>query len=234
MKKSDNKKQSFDKDQLRFFVMEQWPAHAEQLNQYQWPWETKRWHELVFCVVLRIGHPMVEADVARRVVNIMADLDLLDIDTLASSIAKDGKPDKNNLDVDLMQNILKRMGIADQKVVTIIETACRIASALKKQHGGKIQKYLRAYGERMLEESGSQLNLDNLDTADVRYIFGLWLQNVLNMPVLLGEPALDDICEAFHASLDDLVNVADDLDLNLAVLDDMAADATVELDNPEA
>jgi hypothetical protein len=234
MKKSDNKKQLFDKDQLRSFVMEQWPAYASQLNRFQWPRETERWHELVFCVVLRIGHPIVEADVARRVVNIMVDLNLLDIDTLASSIAKGGKPDKKNPDVDLMHNIMKRAGIGDQKASNIIETTCRIASVLKKQYGGKIQKYLRTYGEKMLDETGSQFNLENLRMADVRYIFSLWLQNVLNMPILLSEPALDDICTAFHANLDDLVNVADELDLNLALLDDMAADATVELENPDA
>ncbi len=89
-----------------------------------------------------------------------------------------------------------------------------------------MQKYLRVYGERMLAELGQTFAFSALSPDQTHYAFTLWLQNVLNMPIALYTRELDVIAGERGLSSQVVVDTADGMDFNLAVLDDlMAAEA---------
>jgi hypothetical protein len=210
-------------DFLRSLVLENWQVFEGPLEQYQWPWENARWHEMVFCLLLRLGQPELEADMARSLVNMLADLDMLRIETLAG-LALDGEePDFAHPDLVLMLHLIERSGLDPAKAIAAVTTICQAALGLQKQHGGKVQRYLRHYGQRILDELDKHFSFTNMSDEDARYAFTHWLQNVLNMPLVLSEPAVEQLCKKLGVTVDDLVGVADSLDLNLALLDDMIA-----------
>lgn len=214
------------RDLLRSFVIEQFRAFAAPLDQYQWAWESARWHELVFCLLLRLGQPQIEADIARRLTSTLENLDLLRIEGLVALAGDGGSPDFDHPDLMLMLRVLERFGFTGAQASVAVTTICEAALALQDRHDGKVQRYLRYYGEQMLDELAKHFSFSRMPDEDARHAFTHWLQNVLNMPVKLAEPPVKQLCQQFQVTLDDLVAIADELDLNLALVDDMLASST--------
>jgi hypothetical protein len=232
--KASRKELEGRKDVLRSLLLEQWQAFAMPLDQYRWPVERARWYELAFCLLFRLGQPQIEADGARRVVNMLVDLRLLDLQPLADLCDEDGEPDLKHADADLMLRLLKRSGFTPAQASVAVASLCQTAFALRRRHGGKVQRYLRHYGQRMLDDLDNQFSFSHIGADDARHIFTHWLQNVLNMPLGLAEPEMKQLCQQFEISLDELVEIADELDLNLALLDDMVASSIGTFVGPEA
>jgi hypothetical protein len=63
-----------------------------------------------------------------------------------------------------------------------------------------------------------------MSEEDTRHAFAHWLQNVLNMPVVLSHPSVKALCEKFGIGIEELVDIADRNDVNLALVDDWAAE----------
>jgi hypothetical protein len=82
----------------------------------------------------------------------------------------------------------------------------RIGSFLR---AGKIQRYLRSYGKRMLDELQTEFVTPGPKKTDKRHIFVHWLQNVANMPVELMEPTVVKLCKENDLSIADRVDLAD-------------------------
>lgn len=213
---------------LQSFVLEHWQVFEASPEQYQWPWEIARWHELVFCLLLRLGQPELDADMARSLTNMLADLDMLRIETLAGLAPEGEEPDFTHPDLALMLRLLERSGLHPARARAAVTTICQAALGLQKRHGGKVQRYLRRYGQQMLDELGEHFSFSSMSEEDTRYAFTHWLQNVLNIPLALSEPAVEKLCKKLGVTVDDLVEVADGLDLNLALLDDMVASSIEE------
>jgi len=215
---------------VRAFVLERWEAFSLAPEQYQWPLETERWHELAFCLLYRIGQPLLPAQDARRIVETLAELDLLQVQTLASWMGTGGELDQDQPDAQWVLGLLGYYGLPLEQATVALTTWCQAAYALQQGFGGKVQRYLREYGQQMVDDMQQRFRFTQLDDADARHAFTHWLQNVLNMPLALMEPAVEQLCEALELTPEEWIALADELDLNLALLDDMAASSTVALE----
>jgi hypothetical protein len=225
-KKAAIKKSQKDKANLQNFILEQWQDFSPSIDQYQWPWENARWHELAFCIILKFAAPRAQVPACRQALNMLVNLNLLHIPDLAKLLKKNSrKPQLNHPDIVLILSILQKMGISIAQARAILTTLCEAAHALQKNHSGKVQRYLRHYGEQMLREIKKHFAFTCMSDERLHDIFTLWLQNVLNMPIGLNDAAIQSLCKRCHATVQDLSEVADDLDINIALLDDMAAAA---------
>jgi DNA repair protein RadC len=212
--------QDFMQEEFERFAAGSPPA----LSKYEWPWEKAKWYELVFCLIAKIDNSSAAAAIARETTEIFADLDLLEIDILAPLAPDKGHPDYKAPQLSLMLSILERQGYEEEEGKTAVVSICQAARALQQDFGGKVQKYLRTYGERMLAEAPDTFLFSSMSEEDTRYVFSHWLQNVSNMPVALSHPSVKSLCERFGIGIDELVSIADRLDVSLALLDDWAVE----------
>lgn len=79
-------------------------------------------------------------------------------------------------------------------------------------------------GERMLSEFTGNFAFSRLSSAKANYAFANWLQNVLNMPVSSSSPSVKALSEKLGMDVPKLVEIADNNDINIALMDDWAAD----------
>lgn len=184
-----------------------------------WLWEADRWKELVFAFLTRIVSK--DEDQVRELTGKMNDLGLLDIATLAR-MSEDAKTfDSNNPDARHILEFFQENGLDPEKAQQALTTICEAAVGLQKYFDGKVQRYLRGYGEMMLREIARTFQFSALRETEVAFAFTYWLQNVLNMPLSLLDANVLAFCEQHHLTPEQLVAAADNLDLNLAVLDDL-------------
>lgn len=212
------------RERISQFMLEEYARFAPMLHRYDWPWETARWHELVFCLMATVGDSAMAEAFARETTAIFANLGLLQVDDLADLVPRGGELDYRAPQLTLMLGILKRQGYDDEEAKTVVATICQAAHALKQRFGGKVQRYLRQYGEHMVEEAGEYFSFDRMDKEETEYAFTHWLQNVLNMPIPLSHPSVKALSDELDIRVDELVDFADQNDLNLALVDDWAAD----------
>lgn len=186
---------------------------------HPWLWEADRWKELVFALLTRVVS--LPENEARALTDNMNDLGLLDVAALAS-ISQDPKaPDLNSPHARHILDELTENGLDPEEAKRALTTICEAALGLQKHFGGKVQAYLRSCGESMLREIGRAFHFSALKDSDVTFAFTYWLQNVLNMPFSLLDSNVLEFCDQYHLTPEQLVAAADDLDLNLAFLDDL-------------
>jgi hypothetical protein len=209
---------------LRAFILERWRAFENAPARHPWPWETARWHELVFCLLFRLAEPHVQPGMARTLTAMMASLDMLRVECLAGRIGESGEVDLAHPDLALMLQLLQRAGLDGSKATAVVVTLCQTALGLEKRYRGKVQGYLRCYGQQMLAAVSRDFAYTQIDDNDARHAFTHWLQNTLNLPLAVSEPCVESFCRARGVSVEQLMAVADALDVNVALLDDMIAD----------
>ncbi|MDX6749385.1 hypothetical protein SH611_06165 [Geminicoccaceae bacterium 1502E] len=188
-------------------------------EQHQWPEESLRWTELAFALATRIS-PRPEAEI-RRTVEEMDLLGLLEVETLAGLAGPEGGVDFAAGGARRMEEHLLENGLASGEARALILALHELAVALRERFEGRIQLYLRRYGERMLDELAQNFRFSRLSPEQARSAFSYWLQNVLGMPVPLRTPAVQAFCGRLGVTEEELVAAADRLDLNLALADDM-------------
>ena len=211
------------RERLLRFLLKKWRLFTSPANYYQWPWEEKRWHELAFCLLLSVGSPPFDAATARNTVSALGELGYLDIQELAALVPKCRGPRCKDPLYDVLIQILKRQGLTAAQSKMAVVTIAEAAHSIWQKQAGKLQLYLRGYGERMLAEIDQHFQFSRLSGAQRNKAFTHWFQNVLNIPISLAEPGLKAVCKDFDVTFDELIAVADELGLNLAMLDDMAA-----------
>ncbi len=196
---------------------------------HQWPSEHERWVELIFALVTRISKKP-ESEI-RDIIEELDDLELLDIKEL-SNISKVG----NDIDFNspfakrvieslsesrFTEEELKKPGFTEEESKRSLSVMHEAAKGLMEHHSGKIQKYLRKYGQQMVDELAENFSFTGMEEKDIKYAFIYWLQNVLNMPVNLNTESIDTFCNRLGISGEKLVKEADNLNINVALLDDM-------------
>ena len=211
-------------ERVERFLREEFERYVPVLHQYQWPWERERWHELVFCILASEQDNARGAVIARETTRMLAKLGLIQVELLSKLLSDNGGIDWDVDEASLIRRILERQGFPDEASATIMTTLCTIARSLQEKHGGMIQRYLREYGTRMLDELPEQFTLAAPAEEKLTYAFSHWLQNVLNMPVPLSHPAVEQMCRTLEVSVDELVSIADKADINIALVDDWAAE----------
>jgi len=196
-------------------------------DQHQWAVESMRWIELAFALVSRISE-RPETDV-RNIIEAMNLVGLLEIKTLAGLASPGAAIDFESATASRLHQYLIKGGFQPdvmdgfqpeeaRKVIVALHEA---AAAIERYFDGKIQRYLRKYGELMLHEMPEYFRFSQLTPEAARSAFSYWLQNVLAMPVPLGTPAVRSFCVRLGISEDQFINEVDAVDLNLALADDM-------------
>ncbi|NPV63652.1 MAG: hypothetical protein HPY61_13695 [Methanotrichaceae archaeon] len=221
------------KDAVRKLLVEYGRALAPSLNVYQWPVETARWHELVFCLLFRIGQPQIQADRARGMTQMLADLNLLEVSSLAGAMAEKGKAQQHP-DIILMHTLLERMGMTPDQSREAALTIAQAAQVLAEKHNGKVQHCLRQYGQQMLNHLIEQFSFDQIPSDQAKLALAHWLQNTTNMPIELAEPEVIRFCQEAGITLQELTEIADEIDLNLALLDDIIVNSQLSFASEES
>lgn len=175
-----------------------------------WVDERDRWLELVVCVLFTHA---IDGDRARRVVSILDQLGLLDIDALA---------DSSEECVALRAQILTRCGVPPGATEAVELDLSRLATDLHRRYEGHVQLYLRQHAQRMLAELPREFPaFVGKDAERAQHALALWLQNVASLPVFLDTPAAQRFMEEVGASPQELHDAADRLGINAALLDDI-------------
>ena len=187
--------------------------HELDLGTYAWLYETDRWAELIFCLLNQCTQQ--EPEFTRQTVDMLQDLNLLQIDKL---IVIENSAHENAV---VLTYILKLHGFSEEDSQRAISLLAQVAKAIQKDYGGKIQRCLRKHGLSIRDELVNTFHGESLDDEHLRIAISHWLQNAFSLPVSLKNPASIEYCEKNQVSFNDLWNVIDDLDLNLAFVDDL-------------
>ena len=195
----------------------------------QWPSEHERWIELVFALVTRISKKP-ESEI-RDIVEYLDDLDLLDIEALSNISKVDNDIDFNSPFAKRVIESLSESRFTEEGIRKPIFTENEskstflimheVAKSLMEGHDGKIQKYLRKYRQQMVDELAQNFSFSNMYEKDIKNAFIYWLQNVLNMPLHLATENTKTFCKDLQITSEELVNESDNLNINIALLDDM-------------
>lgn len=191
------------------------------------PWisELDRFDELVFALFTRMTH-RTELE-ARQLVEGLRALGLLDVPTLAAVPLEAGHvAPAEDPAVQRLFRTISDSGLTDEVSRRMTVTLVELAQALMRGYDGKLQRYLRRYGERMLAELGDSFSFSQLSQEQVLGAFTYWLQNALLMPLSLVDDSVRAFAKSHGLTESDLIASADELGLNLAWMDDvLEADA---------
>lgn len=210
-------------------LIELWTSRAPALDQYRWPMEQARWSELVFCLVRRVTAPTLDAVEARNLTGTLDALGLLSPAELAATLDAGRLPARDTPEIRLCLSVMERFGLSAETSEAAWITIAEAARGLQAHHGGFVQRYLRHYGEQVLADLGNQFRFSRLDGDDVAAVFTHWLQNALDLPLFQGGEAAEKMAHGFDLKITDLVEVADELGLNLAAVDDMLQAVDLDL-----
>ena len=186
---------------------------------HPWVWEGERWQELAFALLAQVSD--LPEDEVRALAEQMQDLDLLDVPALAALCRGRPSADLKALLARRVVEILEEGGFSSEQATRGLEAICEAALGFEEHFGGKVQDYLRRYGDLMLQELGRFFEFSALNDSEAQTAFTYWLQNVLSMPISLLDADMRAFCEQHGLQPEELIAAADELDLNLALLDDL-------------
>lgn len=196
---------------------------------HQWPSEHERWVELIFALVsTKSDKPQYEV---RDIIEELDDLGLLDVEELSHIPKVDNNIDFNSpyakrvieslSESRYTEEGVKKSGFTEEESKSSFLIMHEAAKSLMEHHEGKIQKYLRKYGQQIVNEFAENFSLSGINKKDLEYAVTYWLQNVLNMPLGLETESSEAFCKELRITNEELVQEADKLDINIALLDDM-------------
>lgn len=199
-------------------------ANEDFFSQHQWASEHDRWTELIFSLLTRISpHDQHEL---RRIVMELKSLGLLNVEILA-----DSSQQKDEMNKVCITDVLIENGFTKKEIEAFLITISEAAAVIQMKYAGKIQQYLRSYGELILSEVKENFKFSKLSQDDAKYAFTLWLQNTMNMPLSLLSNDVKSFCKSQNIDTTSLVEAADKMDLNLALMDDLITEYIAETES---
>jgi hypothetical protein len=206
--------------EIEELIMDLYREYEPLVDEHLWPWETKRWHELVFCLMTTIAEPDMSPESTRELTMAISEWNLLDVNVLADLDPARNENYASSPIIVTIETILQQSGFDPDQSKRVVTAICEAASGFKQGYGGKVQKYFRSYGYLMLDDLKENFTFSQLNVDDARKAFAIWLQNTLNMPISASNPITDAVCERLGVEYGALVEAADALDINVALLDD--------------
>ncbi|NJM99965.1 MAG: hypothetical protein HC800_25015 [Phormidesmis sp. RL_2_1] len=204
-----------DRVMLRATLSNLFQEYQPSFTSFQWPLENMRWNELVFCILEEYSSAPL-AEVAARA---MSELDLLDVEKLAQLDEHKLTPTINR--AQLILGILREAGFEEKSAKCALTSIVEVAKAVQTKFDGKVQSLLRSQGEYLIQKSTDSLGFSTLDNKSAQQVVTRWLQNILNLPVCLNSKSTQVFCTEMAVSVSDLIATADDLDINLALVDEL-------------
>jgi len=208
--------ESGKQEELSHILNDLFQEYRPSFEQYQWPLESTRWNELVFCILESCSSRAVAESAGKAMLN----LDLLKVEKLAE-LASPSKKRILSARAKLVLGILQEAGFEESGAERALETIVEAARTIKTNYHGKVQQMLRREGELMVNKLVGILNFGAMDDKLARLTVAKWLQNVLNLPIYLENKSSDAFCLSMNVKPTELVTVADGLDINVAILDDL-------------
>lgn len=199
--------------------------HLDSLGPMPWAAEADRWAELVFCLLNAVA-----ADDPERSRELTDDLHrfgliepavLLEVDDPASDTHR------------VVRHLLDRYGFDRAQITTATGVLARLARFVTDGYGGKLQRYLRRNAERMRDELVSELGGGTPEPL-LRLAVTHWLQNAVDLPLSLEDDAVRAFCAARGIDQATLELAADEVGLNLALVDDVIRLEAAASAEPEA
>jgi len=176
-----------------------------------WIYEADRWENLIFSIIRQYCDDKPEN--AGTAVNILRDWSLIDIEELS---AEDKIPLEFN---SAFKKIMLGLDFTEEEIIEISRTLVTIAVAVKERYDGKIQAIFRKHGEMIRDELISSFSDDEQDNEKITQGVSLWLQSAFGFPILSEKPIVKDYCNQRGLSKEKLSKIADEMDLNLGVMD---------------
>ena len=106
---------------------------------------------------------------------------------------------------------------ADKATDTIVQ----LAGHFVVNYQGKVQHFVRRYGEKMISDFKSEVKIGGLDDDNTSAALTYWLQNSMNMPLSMRDGAMVSYCKRHGLKLEQLLDAADELGINHSLLDDL-------------
>ncbi len=193
---------------------------------HRWQSEQGRWIELGVAlldqVVAAHALPMYQTEV-REALARLDRLGLLDVALLASLNRDESLEAPTTVRAtERIVETLSLFGFSQEAAMNAVTVLSETAVGLKEHFHGMIQRYLRRYGEQMLDEVVSLFPITSLDASRVADAFTYWLQNAAEMPLSLIDDNIRRLCDARGVSVEQLLAEADTVGVNFALLDDLA------------
>ncbi len=187
--------------------------YRDSLPSVLWPSEADRWAELLYCLLNQVGGESAER--TRAAIENLNGLGLLDVSALSD---EHGAGDESPV---MIKYTLKHYGFSPDDAERGYQVIRAAAAAVQAKYQGKMQKFLRRHGEVMRDQLIACFEGVHLEPDELRYAVTHWLQNALSIPLSLAHPVALELCGRYGQSLDQLVAVADELDVNVALIDDL-------------
>jgi hypothetical protein len=186
--------------------------------------ENAFWNEMVISILHRCRK--LETSLNRDAADVLQYLELSDIRKL-SKVHIAEQPN-NSEDVVAITSVLKRHEFSNEEAQMAIKVLASIAHVLVQHYDGKIQVYIRAMGQVIIETLLAKLPPIPFNRQDTEYALGHWMQTAFGMPVSVPYPVIVRFCEQYNVTLEALTAVADELGLNTALLADLLAVADAD------
>lgn len=202
------------------FLREVYNSHRGGLpDLFRWEDEKDRLNELYFCLIRTISGRN-EAEV-RDIVMCLAGLNLFDIEYLAGAQLVGGKGGKGDTIASLIKELLVLNNFGDETAEACTLAICEVAKGIHLKYDGKLQKFLRKHANQMIDELDEAFSFSAFSKQDEHYFLAHWLQNVLEMPVPISNEFVEQFCKEKNIGVEDLIEAADKLNINVAVVDDL-------------
>ena len=194
-------------------LAELFDRYSEAFEAMQWPWEESRWQRLVYCLLAAEAEEWGPSSRADRATAVLVELDLVRVSRLAKA--------DDSLRSDI-HAVLRRTGFSDDSTSRIVRTLVRLAQLLIADYRGRIQRLLREVGATIVGDVKDRLHLhDELDDARADLVVTHWLQDVLNLPVLVPSPGLSAFSSETGLDRAAIEEEFDEHGLNVALADEM-------------
>lgn len=178
-----------------------------------WASEKDRWLELLICVINQVV-PAPNITEVREIVDIWEKLHFTSPASL-SAIQTSSK------EYAVMIITLQQYGFDDQEATVAANSAIGLAKAVQHHYHGKIQTIIRKHAEALQKDLVDAFAAIDLDSTQINYAVIHWLQNTANAPLTLSHQAVKNFYKEKGIDEAALVAAADQLDINLSVIDDV-------------
>ena len=189
-------------------------------TEYKWEDEHSRWNELVYCIFTELTEHSYKD--ARSLSDSLSELNLMNVEDLASvKIMDNGMADPDNTRIRTITDILLSNDVEEVDIKKSLSAICKVAQAIMENYDGKIQKFLRKYGQEIVDEFDSHVSFSDVDKGTQSRILVKWIQNTLSMPLAFSNVNTAKFCEIEGVTYLELIEAADNIGLNSAVMDDL-------------
>lgn len=181
-----------------------------------WALEADRWAELAFSVLAELSD--LPEETLRECVEQLAALGLLSVPLLARP--KDDKASVAHRR--RLSEAVEDAGVPVEIAAQATEALREIAVGLERHFNGYLQRYIRHYGEMMLNDLHQHFEFKAISDAQARNAFCYWMQNALLMPLSNIDEPVRAFCDDLGAKPADMIDAADQMGVTLSLLDDLA------------